>query len=197
MSSSYRLAQFAVLMRTRHRTWCAYTLTRESGCTMDIADLERRLLDLERRMSAVEGTSTATNSHAEQDVVSRSQSTELLVTEVSNKRLQYANHNAGTFQDYLWFDCSFRLSEQSKPTQAIKGTFEFCDIFGDPKFLIEYTMNDGLAPGRPIFVQGIGFEYNQFMADHQWVAATDLAHMKVRFRVGQAMYADGTSEWIS
>lgn len=164
---------------------------------MDIADFERRLLELERRMSAVEGAGPPLSTPSEQSTASNSRPTELLLAEIHGKRFQPANHNAGAFQDYVWFDCVFRLSESSKPTQAIKGTFEFCDIFGAPNFLIEYTMNDGLAPGRPHVVQGIGFEYNQFMADHQWVAATDLAHMKVRFRVAQVIYADGSSEWVS
>lgn len=164
---------------------------------MEMADVERRLRELELRVGTIEGFFPAVTPDLAKSSSGGSTPGELLGVHVSNKVLRRNNPNAGQFQDTVWFDCLFTLSVSSKPTRAIKGTYEFCDIFGDPKFLIEYTLNDQLLPGKPFRVQGIGFECNEFMPDHQWVMNTDLSHMTVRFRVQQVMYTDGSSEQIS
>lgn len=82
----------------------------------------------------------------------------------------------------------------NKPTRAVKGLLEFTDLFGEVKFRIGLTLNERLEPGRPFTQRGIGFEYNQFMAEHQWMRGTDKADMKVLFRVTNILYADGTAE---
>lgn len=162
---------------------------------MDNADHERRLSDLERRVASLERAAPVADPTPASEPLDPAVS--LVSVAVSNKRTQGMNPNAGIFQETVWYDSDFLLDQSAKPTAAVKGNFEFCDVFGDPKFAVEYTINDPLIPGRPLRVQGIGFEFNQFMPDHQWVSGTDLSHMRVRFRVSQVIYSDGTSSWLS
>jgi hypothetical protein len=112
--------------------------------------------------------------------------------QVLNKR-----QDAQQFQEYVWFDCVFTAVGLSHPTRAVKGVLEFCDLFGAPQFVIGYTLNEPLEPGKPLSVQGIGFDYNQFMSDHRWMLGTPLDDMTVSFRVEQVLFSDGSTQQFS
>ena len=87
---------------------------------------------------------------------------------------------------------AFTPSRLSRPTRAVKGAIGFCDLFGAPVFILAYTLNERLTPGKPVSLFGIGFVYNQFIAEHQWMLGTKLEDMTVRFRIDQILYANGS-----
>ena len=153
-----------------------------------MSNIEERLADVERRLALLEArnpipvapSSPSTPTPAGDQIVALS---------VSNKRF-----DAGDYEEHIWFDCTYTLSNTAKPTRAVKGLLEFADLFGDVRFRIQATVNDPLTPGKPLTLPGIGFTYNQFMTEHQWMLATSLADMRCSFKVLNIIYADGTSE---
>lgn len=149
-------------------------------------ELAGRLASLEARVAALEGSATAERPHLASSHSDDGDAAEVIRVQVSNLRLDRTHP-----QDHVWFDCAFTPVGLSRPTRAAKGAFEFCDLFGEPRFVIGYVLNDELRPNEPASVQGIGFEFNQFMAEHQWVVGTTLDDMVIRFRVDQILYADG------
>jgi hypothetical protein len=149
-----------------------------------IASLEARVAGLESRDPAATAPRDASKDAAD--------AAGIVGVQIKNKR-----YDSSEYQDHIWVDCVFTGVGLSRPTRAVKGVFEFCDLFGAPQFLIEYTLNERLEPGQSLSLQGIGFEYNQFISDHQWMFGTRLEDMTVRFRVDQILYEDGTSETTS
>lgn len=96
------------------------------------------------------------------------------------------------YQDYIWFNIKFDAKGLDKPTRAIKGALILTDLFGEPKFGLNWTIDKPMSPGGTYTEKGSGFKYNQFLDSHQWVLATDLKDMKAKFRVDSILYADGT-----
>lgn len=96
------------------------------------------------------------------------------------------------YQDYIWFNVKFDAVGLDKPTRAIKGALVLTDLFGEPKFVLGWTIDKPMSPGSTYTEKGSGFEYNQFNDAQQWVLATDLKDMKAKFRVDSILYADGT-----
>ena len=113
---------------------------------------------------------------------------------ISNKRYAPQNLNYGQYEDHIWFDVTYMAGALGKPTRALKGLLSFSDLFGEIKFQLNVTLNERLEPGRPFVQNGIGFTYNQFMQDHQWMLSTSKADMKISFLVTNVIYADGSSE---
>lgn len=107
----------------------------------------------------------------------------LIGVQVSNKRVD-ANERQ------LWLDCTFRADGLKRRMRAAKGTLEFCDLFGAVILPLQFTLNDRLHPGQALARPGMKFQYNEFMADHQWMLATDLHDMIVRFNVDQIIWED-------
>ena len=155
-----------------------------------MSTLEERVAEIERRLALLEadsGTYQLANSPA--PPASATSKDPLIALSVSKKRF-----DRGDYEEYIWFDCVYTLSQSSKPTRAVKGAIEFCDLFGDVKFCLQVTINDPMTPGRPLANPGIGFTFNQFIPEHQWMLATDLSNMKCNFVASNAIYSDGTSE---
>lgn len=153
-------------------------------------NLEERIAEIERQLSLLETRDGlqgpgSTSSALPPELPKKP----LVALSVSNKRYDH-----GDYEDHIWFDCTYTLSAASKPTRAVKGTIEFSDLFGDVKFRLLATVNDALSPGKSLVNQGIGFTFNQFMVEHKWMQATDLANMKCSFAVSNVLYSDGTSE---
>lgn len=171
---------------------------------MEPNDFERRLVDLETRVQRLESstsptpttTSTAPHHVAPSAAHRDDRAITLVELSVQNKRFQPQNPMAGVYQEAIWFDLVLTLHPEAQPTRAVKGSLEFCDIFGEPRFVLGYTVNDPLQPGQPLRVPGIGFDFNEFLHDHKWMLVTDLNDMLCRFRVQQVMYADGSSEVV-
>lgn len=153
-----------------------------------MSTMEERLVHIESRLDLLESKNfpSATSSH--QQTLGPT-SDQLVALTVSSKRF-----DAGDYEEHVWFDCIYTLSNTAKPTRAVKGLLEFADLFGDVKFRIQATVNEPLTPGKPLTQSGIGFTYNQFMAEHQWMLATNLSDMSCSFKVLNALYADGTTE---
>lgn len=121
----------------------------------------------------------------------------LVSVRVVNKRFDPSNSDLGTYEDHIWFDCTYTLAAESVPTRAVKGTLEFADLFGEVRFRLNTTLNEPLMPTMPLNQPGIGFTYNQFIAEHQWMLVTKLDDMKCNFRVFEALFSDGTSRTYS
>lgn len=158
--------------------------------------LEDRIAELERRVSAIEAGLANSASRGKLEGSESGPVGQQVDLIVLDKRYQPSDPMNGIYQDHIWFDCEFRAAQVKSPVRAIKGTIEFCDLFGEPRFRIGYTLNECLQPGGRVMVPGLGFEYNQFMNEHQWMLATDLDDMTIRFQVAQILYEDGTNETV-
>jgi hypothetical protein len=88
------------------------------------------------------------------------------------------------------------LSKPDKPARAIKGVLHLQDLFGESKMKLNWSIDKQLEPGAIITEKGTGFKFNQFMSEHQWVRATDVDNMTVRFTVQSILYIDGTRKDI-
>lgn len=152
--------------------------------------LEKRLIEVERRLALLEILAGNAQSSSPLGSSSR-ESTKIRLVElsVSNKR-----YDRGDYEEHIWFDCMYTLAKDSKATRAVKGVIEFSDLFGDVGFRIQATINDPMSPDKPLASPGIGFTFNQFMPEHQWMLATDLSNMNFKFSVSHVIYSDGTSE---
>jgi hypothetical protein len=162
-----------------------------------MSNLEERVAELERRMALLE----TRNAESAASVEANSPEcptpvTSLISITVSNKRHDPANPDLDSFEDHIWFDCAYTLSRDAKPTRAVKGVLEFADLFGEVRFRIQTTLNDPLTPGEPLVRSGIGFSYNQFLDEHQWMLVTDLKDMRCSFVVSNVLYGDGTSQGL-
>jgi GTPase SAR1 family protein len=112
------------------------------------------------------------------------------ILEVTLLRKQYAKQD---YQHYVFFDIAFNPKGLDKPARAIKGALIFTDLFGEQKFVLRWTIEKPVTPGAIYTEKGSGFEYNLFIDSHQWVRSTEKDNMKVRFRVDNILYQDGTS----
>jgi hypothetical protein len=119
---------------------------------------------------------------------------ELLVPTLSHKQYIPHDYRAGNVEDIVTFDIAWDTSKLSRPTRAIKGLMIFRDLFGEEKFRLNLTLDDPIKPGAKFNQKGLGFKYNQFMEEQQWVRSTDLKNMKVEFRAREILYADGSSD---
>ena len=113
-------------------------------------------------------------------------SEELIAIKITNKR-----YDKIEYREYIWFDVEYNPINISKPTRSVKGILIFCDLFGDAKFKIGMTINDPLKPGEVLLKRGIGFDYNEYDDEQNWVRNTDLKDMTFRFQVISILYADG------
>ncbi len=114
---------------------------------------------------------------------------DILIPKVTNKRYEKYKYD-----DNIWFDITWDTKNLKKKTRAVKGLLIFADLFGEPKFMINKTINDPLSPGQLHKEDGVGFEYNQFKDSHKWMRSTDLEDMTFRFEVKSIIYTDGTRE---
>ncbi|MGV2930743.1 hypothetical protein ACE3G8_06590 [Vreelandella venusta] len=156
-----------------------------------MTDVEKRIAELERRVEILEATRSSESSGTSAPPPTAKA---LIAVEVKNKRYDPENSALGKYEDHIWFDCYYTLSADSKPTRAVKGVLEFGDLFGEVKFRLNTTLNMPLNPSNTTAQEGIGFNYNQFMEEHQWMLGTALNDMTVNFRVLNAIYEDGSSE---
>ncbi|CAA2140305.1 hypothetical protein [Hyphomicrobium sp. ghe19] len=118
----------------------------------------------------------------------------LLVPTLSHKRYVPHDYRAGNVEDLVVFDVAWDTSRLRLPTRAIKGILVFEDLFGEAKYRIRVTIDDPLKPGAKFEQKELGFRYNQFIEEQQWVRSTDLKNMKVRFEPQEILYADGSGD---
>jgi hypothetical protein len=155
-----------------------------------------RLRDLENRVEALEAllqrepsvVAPAKSNSVPLETVDRSRS----VVEMALNGKKFVPGQYG--DDRIDMDFTLTLAASSRPTRAVKGQLVFTDLFGDTGFIIGYTVNDALQPGAAFAARGVGFDYNQFMNDHNWMLGTDIQDMMSYFEVRSIIYQDGTSE---
>ena len=110
-------------------------------------------------------------------------SSSLIKPVLTNKRFQKSDFSKGVYEDAIWFDINWDTSKLKRKTRAIKGILVLGDIFGEPQFRINMTINDPLTPGKNYTQQGIGFDCNQFTESQKWVRFTELKDMTFAFEV--------------
>lgn len=120
----------------------------------------------------------------------KSDSSSLLHPVLTNKRFQKSDFSKGIYEDAIWFDINWDTSDLKQKTRAVKGILIIGDIFGEPQFRLNMTINDPLTPGKNYTQQGIGFDYNQFTDSHKWFRVTDLKDMTFDFEVKDIIYSD-------
>jgi flagellar biosynthesis regulator FlaF len=116
-------------------------------------------------------------------------SEELIAVKITNKRYDKID-----YKEYIWFDVEWNPINLKKSARSVKGALLFCDLFGDARFKIGVTVNDPLKPGELLLKRGIGFDYNEYNDEHNWVRSTDLKDMTFRFQVSSILYGDGERE---
>jgi hypothetical protein len=121
----------------------------------------------------------------------------MMVPTLVNKRFQDSNAHAGIYDDAMYFDVDWNTGGLPRPIRAVKGVLIVSDLFGEPKLSIQWTINSPLTPGEPYHETGVGFDYNQFINEHQWMRSTDLSDMTFKFRAESIIYQDGTKEDFS
>lgn len=126
-----------------------------------------------------------------------SQGASLLSPILSNKRFHKSDWRSGSYEDTITFDITWDTSGLRRPARAVKGVLVFADLFGEPKFRIRVTIDTPLTPGKALKQTGIGFKYNQFTTEHQWVRSTDLVNMTFQFETQEVLYQDGKAEKFS
>lgn len=107
-------------------------------------------------------------------------------------RLLKKQFTESDYQEYIFFDLEFVPVGLDRPTRAVKGLMHLRDLFGETKMVINWTLEDGLTPGKSLLQYGTGFQYNQFLADHVWANSTKLENMTAAFVVQSIIYADGS-----
>jgi hypothetical protein len=148
--------------------------------------LEQRVADLEERLepdSAVGAEGSATPSPTADHRT-------MLTLRVDGKKFTPGEYG----DDRVDLDLTLTLSPDRRATRAVKGSLVFTDLFGDVGFRIGYTVNDPLLPGVPLAIKNVGFDFNQFMSEHNWMLGTDLDDMTYRFEVDSVIYQDGSRE---
>lgn len=119
---------------------------------------------------------------------------ETLVPVLTNKSFQKSEVSQGLYEDTVWFDITWDTSRIEKPIRAVKGDLIICDIFGEPKLHLRWTINEPLTAGENYQETGVGFEYNQFINSHKWFMGTDFKDMTFKFKIDDIIYQDGTRE---
>lgn len=107
-----------------------------------------------------------------------------------NKKFQKSDFTKGIYEDSIWFDINWNTSRLKQKTRAVKGILVIGDIFGEPQFRLNMTINAPLTPGQDYTQNGIGFDYNQFTDSHKWFRVTDLKDMTFDFEVKDIIYSD-------
>ncbi len=159
-----------------------------------MSSVEDRIAQLERRVALLEGQSTHPELSSNEVRPIGAPKVDPVSVHISNKRYAPSNPSLDTYEDYIWFDSSYTLAADSIPTRAVKGLIEFADLFGEVKFRLQITLNETLTPKVPLKQEGIGFTFNQFMPDHQWMLGTKLDDMKCTFKVTEVLYVDGSNQ---
>jgi len=157
-------------------------------------NFEERIVELERRLAILEAKDSAPSEPYTKHSNKQDTTSDLISLVVTNKRFDPTNANLCVYEDHIWFDCSYTLQPESKPTRAVKGEIIFSDLFGEIKFKIQLTLNEPLTPGQILKQPGIGFTYNQFIGEHQWMLATRLEDMRFSFKATNVIYTDGAAE---
>jgi hypothetical protein len=109
---------------------------------------------------------------------------------LSNKKFQQSDFSRGIYEDAIWFDINWDTSGLLRKTRAVKGVLVIGDVFGEPQFRLNMTINDPLTPGKSYTQHGVGFDYNQFTGSHKWFRVTDLEDMTFCFEVKDIIYSD-------
>lgn len=97
----------------------------------------------------------------------------------------------GDYKDAIWIDLEINPTGLDKPARAIKGILVLTDLFGEAKFKANWTLDQGIQPGKPFKELGSGFDYNRFKDEHNWVRGTALENMKAKYLVTAILYEDG------
>lgn len=132
-------------------------------------------------------TSSIVSSRSVQKTKTVSLAETIITVEILNKRFQEKKYGHA-----IYFDLSFAASGLDKPARAIKGILLINDLFGEKIMGIKWNLDKSFAPASIQVETGVGFDYNQFMNEHQRIKNSDISNIKVAFQVDSILYEDGT-----
>lgn len=168
----------------------------------EIPRIKNRLMKLEKwraqtenRLTRFEALSKLFDDESAKPVKGpKDRATSLVAVKLSNKRFQNTDIMNHVFEEAVWWDAEYTPVGLTKPTRAVKCQLEFADLFGEVKFRLNSTFNESMKPGEVLNEEGIGFKYNQFLDNHQWMRNTDFKDMIITVRIKSIIYQDGTRE---
>lgn len=163
----------------------------QCGKPIVVSDISDRSAAVPAPVADVPGSDQAQRMAGPPAASDAERATSMVLVDILNKRYQETE-----YEKYLWWDATYNPVRLAKATRAIKGTVEFADLFGEVHFRLQVVINDPMNPGRKFTTPGVGFTMNQFMEDHQWMLATDISDMTVKFRIQSIIYTDGTKETL-
>ena len=106
------------------------------------------------------------------------------------------NYSAGRYSPEFRMELAV-ANKSNKDIRGVKGTVVFRDLFDDEFLRIGLSMDERVAAGEQRTIGGYGLELNQFMDDHNKLAATKYEDLKFEFVPEAIVFADGTTERIS
>lgn len=161
-----------------------------------LTDVSARLKSVEDRLARVEKGPSSTAAAATPKPNSRKlpvagAAYTLIGVTLTKKVFVPSDILNGRPQDVISFDAKFDATGLKNAARSVKGTVEFCDLFGEVKYRAGWTINDSLEPKGVQDKTGLTIDFNPFLDGDNWLRATDVADMVTRFKVTSILYADG------
>lgn len=108
-----------------------------------------------------------------------------------NKTYVPSDAQARRYQDQVALEFEYE-NKTEKDIRAFTGTVVFKDIFERPFLRVNLTVDNPIAAGQTMRDADKSFKTNQFDAQDQKLATTDLANLRLGFEVESVLFADGT-----
>lgn len=161
---------------------CVFSASTAIGQTV-----EERLSEVEGRLDRIESMLKVSGTSSAPSRAAKAANKSVFEVKVTNKRF-----DEGAYEDSIWWDTTYTAVGLEKSARAVKGTLVFADLFGEPKFRVNVTVDEEISAGGVLQTNGVGIDYNQFKASHKWLRSTDLEDMTIWYEVDSILYADGT-----
>jgi hypothetical protein len=103
------------------------------------------------------------------------------------------NSDVGRYLPLLQLEYGFD-NQGKRDIRAFTGTQRFLDLFDRDQLSISLTVDTRvLHAGQAVDDKSWSFELNNFIAEHNWIAARSLAEVKAPFEIENILFTDGTS----
>ena len=74
----------------------------------------------------------------------------MVMTTIKNKVFEAMDIRKDITEDSVTFNFDFELIKTNKKARALKGKLAFADLFNEIKFVHEFTLSEGLEPGKAL-----------------------------------------------
>lgn len=114
-----------------------------------------------------------------------------LAVRLLNKNRRPSNYRENVFEDQLRFKFEYE-NLGAKDIRAFTGLVIFKDIFNRPFYQLSLTADKRVPSHKKITDADKGIDFNQFKAEHQQLATTEMENLRVDFEPASIMFTDGT-----